>query len=81
MEIQGKGFKVTVEYDETQPLPLWQMLVDIERTILEYTLRRVGNVKARAAEHLMLNRTTLVEKLRKYGFQNPQGDDNASSGI
>lgn len=68
MEIQGKGFKVTIEYDQASTLPLWDMLVLIEKTIIGLTLEKFGGSKARTADHLQLNRTTLVEKARKYGF-------------
>jgi DNA-binding protein Fis len=65
-EIQGQGFKATVETEHT--VPLWEMLVEIERTILFQVLDEVKGVKARAAERLCLNRTTLIEKARKYGY-------------
>ncbi len=71
-EVAGDGFSVNINYDEHQGLPLWNMLVDIERTILSQTLERFGQNKSQAAAHLHLNRTTLVEKARKYGFSTPQ---------
>lgn len=68
--IKGQGYKVTVEqYDEC--FPLWEMLVELEKHILFETLRICKGVKAQAAERLMLNRTTVVEKARKYGYVKP----------
>jgi DNA-binding NtrC family response regulator len=42
----------------------------IEEALLRRKLERVEGNRTRAAAELGLNRTTLVEKLRKYGLQN-----------
>jgi DNA-binding NtrC family response regulator len=44
------------------------MLCDLERAVISDMLDSHDGVKAHAADHLCLNRTTLVMKARKYGF-------------
>ncbi len=48
---------------------LKQHLEKIERSLIEQALLRSDQVVARAAESLGVRRTTLVEKMRKYGMQ------------
>ncbi len=48
---------------------LKQHLEAIERELIKQALRSHQGVVARAAEHLQVRRTTLVEKMRKYGIQ------------
>ncbi len=43
-------------------------LEQIERSLIEQALERSRHVIAHAAQHLGLRRTTLVEKIRKYGL-------------
>jgi sigma-54 specific flagellar transcriptional regulator A len=43
-------------------------LEQIERSLIEQALQRSRHVIAHAAQHLGLRRTTLVEKIRKYGL-------------
>ena len=43
-------------------------LEGIEQELIEQALDTTNNVVARAAEKLQIRRTTLVEKMRKYGF-------------
>ncbi len=50
-------------------LNLKEHIEDIERNLIEQALDDVEGVVARAAEKLQLRRTTLVEKMRKYGIQ------------
>ena len=47
---------------------LKQYLADIEVALLRQALQRTGGVVARSAELLGLQRTTLVEKIKKYGI-------------
>ncbi len=49
-------------------LDLKQHLADIEKSLIEQALADTGSVVARAAERLRVRRTTLVEKMRKYGL-------------
>jgi DNA-binding NtrC family response regulator len=68
IELVGDGFSVKIQYNEEEGLPLWQMLVDMEKEIVGQTLNFCSGNKTQAAMHLKLNRTTFVEKARKYGF-------------
>lgn len=50
-------------------LDLKSHLESIERSLIDQALNAANNVVARAAELLQIRRTTLVEKMRKYGIQ------------
>ena len=50
-------------------LDLKQHLEGIEKALIEQALDMNSNVVARAADQLQIRRTTLVEKMRKYGIQ------------
>jgi sigma-54 specific flagellar transcriptional regulator A len=45
------------------------LLGDLERSYIEEALRLAGGVVAEAARLLGLQRTTLIEKMRKYGVE------------
>ncbi|MNM72703.1 Nitrogen assimilation regulatory protein [compost metagenome] len=49
-------------------LDLKDYLGNLERSLIQQALDDAGGVVARAAERLRLRRTTLVEKMRKYGM-------------
>ena len=53
-----------------QGLDLKDHLADIEVGLIRQALDATGGVVAHAARLLRMQRTTLVEKLRKYGLQN-----------
>lgn len=61
------GFSDHVQLDE--PIDLKAHLVEVERTLILAALDKTDWVNAQAAKLLGLQRTTLVEKLRKYGLQ------------
>lgn len=48
---------------------LKEYLANLEKNLIEQALDDSGGVVARAADRLTIRRTTLVEKLRKYGLQ------------
>ncbi len=50
-------------------IDLKEYLTGLERNLIEQALADTGGVVARAADHLAIRRTTLVEKMRKYGLQ------------
>lgn len=50
-------------------LDLKDYLSNLERTLIQQALDESGGVVARAAEKLHIRRTTLVEKVRKYGLR------------
>ena len=52
-----------------QPIALKTMLADLERRYIEEALELSGGVVAEAARLLTLQRTTLIEKMRKYGVE------------
>ncbi|WP_321348182.1 sigma-54 dependent transcriptional regulator [Halopseudomonas oceani] len=49
-------------------LDLKEYLAGLEQTLIQQALDECGGVVARAAERLRIRRTTLVEKMRKYGL-------------
>ncbi|MFY0665861.1 MAG: sigma-54-dependent Fis family transcriptional regulator [Natronospirillum sp.] len=53
-------------------LNLKEYLTDLEQDLILQALEDCDNVVARAAERLHLRRTTLVEKMRKYGLMNKE---------
>jgi sigma-54 specific flagellar transcriptional regulator A len=52
-----------------RPVALKSLLGDLERRYIEDALRMAGGVVADAARLLTLQRTTLIEKMRKYGIE------------
>ena len=52
----------------SEPLNLKEHLEGIERRLIDRALDLENGVVARAAERLQIRRTTLVEKMRKYGI-------------
>ncbi|MFC3609572.1 sigma-54 dependent transcriptional regulator [Stutzerimonas tarimensis] len=56
-------------------LDLKEYLGNLEQALIQQALDDAGGVVARAAERLRIRRTTLVEKMRKYGM-NRRDDDN-----
>ncbi|MFT5117078.1 MAG: sigma-54 specific flagellar transcriptional regulator A [Kiritimatiellia bacterium] len=63
-----------VDMNATALLPesgidLKEYLTGLEQGLIQQALDDSGGVVARAAERLMIRRTTLVEKMRKYGLQ------------
>ncbi len=50
-------------------IDLKEYLTGLEQGLIQQALDDSGGVVARAAERLMIRRTTLVEKMRKYGLQ------------
>ena len=65
---------MTIDPLETPRLPregidLKEHLINLECSLIRQALEEADGVVAHAAKRLNLRRTTLVEKLRKYGFQ------------
>jgi sigma-54 specific flagellar transcriptional regulator A len=58
-------------------LDLRAYLAEIERRLIEQALHRVGGTVAHAARLLNLRRTTLVEKLQKFGVTTAQNPSEA----
>ena len=55
-------------------LDLKDYLANLEKTLIEQALNESDGVVARAAEKLRIRRTTLVEKVRKYGLREEATD-------
>ncbi|ROR34925.1 sigma-54 interaction domain-containing protein [Inmirania thermothiophila] len=53
-------------------LDLREYLAELEVRLISQALEEAGGVVAHAARRLGMRRTTLVEKLRKYGLQRPE---------
>jgi sigma-54 specific flagellar transcriptional regulator A len=70
---EGGGRPALISMDITALLPvngidLKEYLTNLERGLIQQALDDSGGVVARAAEKLKTRRTTLVEKMRKYGL-------------
>lgn len=53
------------------PIDLKAHVADVERALIEAALNDADGVIAQAAKYLSLQRTTLVEKIKKYGIRRP----------
>ena len=58
-------------------LDLKDYLGGLEQGLLQQALDDANGIVARAAERLRIRRTTLVEKMRKYGMSRRDGDEQA----
>jgi len=65
--LRPAGFAASIQLDE--PIDLKAYLVEIECGLILAALDKTDWINAQAAKLLGLQRTTLVEKLRKYGLQ------------
>ena len=65
-------FPPSLPGSEEEPFPddfeLGAFLQDVERTLLVRALSRSGGNRSRAAVLLGINRTTLIEKIRRFGI-------------
>ncbi|WP_372971379.1 sigma-54 dependent transcriptional regulator [Marinobacter sp.] len=57
-------------------IDLKDYLSNLERQLIQQALDEAGGVVARAAEKLRIRRTTLVEKVRKYGLRDEESEDS-----
>ena len=58
-------------------MDLKEYLGNLEQSLIQQALDDAGGVVARAAERLRIRRTTLVEKMRKYGMSRQNEEDEA----
>lgn len=56
-------------------IDLKDYLGNLEKQLIQQALDEAGGVVARAAEKLRIRRTTLVEKVRKYGLREDESED------
>ena len=66
--------------DERQPLiPAHLTLEEIEKLAIAQALRLTGGNKSEAAERLGIHRTSIYDKMRRYGIEwNPAGEEPAA---
>ncbi|WP_303288560.1 sigma-54 dependent transcriptional regulator [Marinobacter sp. SS8-8] len=57
-------------------IDLKDYLSNLERQLIQQALDEAGGVVARAAEKLRIRRTTLVEKVRKYGLREEESEES-----
>ena len=69
-----KQAKQSQKSDPQQSMDLKEYLVQTEQALILQYLERADWVVSRAAKYLNVRRTTLVEKIRKYGIQRPEYD-------
>jgi sigma-54 dependent transcriptional regulator, flagellar regulatory protein len=65
----GDADGMTVALLPVNGLDLKEYLAQLERSLIEQALEDTNSVVARAADRLHIRRTTLVEKMRKYGIE------------
>ena len=63
--VEGKG-NLPILHIPEEGLDLAETLEKVERTLIKQAMEKSRNIKARAAALLNLNRTTLVEKIKRY---------------
>jgi len=73
-EVSAAGLEVVPEPGAPARLPvngvdLKDYLSRLERSLIEQALKDTNSIVARAADRLHIRRTTLVEKMRKYGIE------------
>ncbi|PCM45305.1 sigma-54 dependent transcriptional regulator [Marinobacter sp. ANT_B65] len=57
-------------------IDLKDYLSNLEKQLIQQALDEAGGVVARAAEKLRIRRTTLVEKVRKYGLRDEESEES-----
>src|SRR5262249_28469882 len=62
-------------------IDLRDYLTRLERSLIQQALNDTHNVVARAADRLHIRRTTLVEKMRKYGLSRLDPDAMAADAV
>ena len=69
----GSPAPAAIRYDEMEigeaGIDLDELITSIERDLIRKALERVGGVRSKAARLLGLNRTTLLEKIKKMGIE------------
>lgn len=66
--VADRGVLGTVSWSD-EGVDLRDLLADLEQALIRQALNAAGGVVAQAAKLLKLRRTTLIEKLRKYGIE------------
>jgi Nif-specific regulatory protein len=80
----GKPFAVPVDRSYNLPeagIDLNEMVNSIERNMILRALEKTGGVRSRAAQLLGLNRTTLIEKIKKMGIEQQKKEPQKNSDV
>lgn len=72
MDTSVGKFIVNIEVSKEAPFSLRQLQKDIEKSILIAALEKTGHRHSDSARLLGLKRTTLIEKLRRFGLLRKQ---------
>lgn len=70
--VRGKT-SLTLRHEGSGKIPYADLVGDLWMLLIRELLAQLGGIKGRVADKLTLNRTTLVEKCRKYGFPLEKG--------
>jgi DNA-binding NtrC family response regulator len=62
-----------IDIDEVENIDMKATVDEFENHLIQSALQRFNWNKNRAAKFLSMNRTTLVEKIKKKGIHQPQG--------
>ena len=62
------GCTLELKSNERKVIPIYELFRELEKNLVKAALELNANNKSKSAQLLCLNRTTLVEKCRKYGF-------------
>lgn len=63
-----KTMTLIYKFNLKPPFSLKEFLEDLEKEFIQAAIKENGGNCAKAADQLKMNRTTLVEKRRKYGM-------------
>ena len=59
---------LTLDHVGPNPIALDDLMRELEKKTIGELLSRTGGIKSTVAKLLKMNRTTLVEKAKRYGF-------------
>ena len=77
--VNGSGAEFRIENLLQKNFCLGSFLADIERSLVLHALEKAGRNRSRAAEILGINRTTLIEKIKRFGLT--QAESSSFSGV
>ncbi len=66
---QSAGYDLPIIELPTEGVDLKQHLIRTEMVLIKHALRETGGMVAKAAKYLNMRRTTLLDKIRKYGLE------------
>ncbi|MBT6274017.1 MAG: sigma-54-dependent Fis family transcriptional regulator, partial [Chromatiales bacterium] len=72
-DVDGLPLAPSIEFVAGGAIDMRKAVADLETALIRWAVAEAGQVVTTAAKHLKINRTTLVEKMRKYHI--PRDDD------